>query len=70
MKNIDTSNALILIVDDTPANITVLSDALKTDYRVKIATSGQAALDILKKGFFRLLVESPWVKKSAVLVNF
>jgi diguanylate cyclase (GGDEF)-like protein len=49
MREIDISNALILIVDDTPANLTVLSDALKTDYRVKIATSGQAALDILKK---------------------
>ena len=49
MKKIDTANALILIVDDTPANLTVLSDALKSDYRVKIATSGQAALDIINR---------------------
>ena len=49
MKKPDTSKALILIVDDTPANLTVLADALKTDYRVKIATSRQAALDILNR---------------------
>jgi len=36
----------ILIVDDTPTNIQVLAEALRTDYHVKVATSGQAALAI------------------------
>ena len=35
---------LILIVDDTPTNIQVLAEALRSDYRVKVATSGKAAL--------------------------
>ncbi len=37
---------LILIVDDTPINIHVLAESLRADYRVKIATSGPAALTI------------------------
>ena len=37
---------LILIVDDTPTNIQVLAEALRADYRVKVATSGKAALTI------------------------
>jgi len=37
---------LILIVDDTPTNIQVLAEALRSDYRVKVATSGKAALAI------------------------
>ncbi|MFA7240346.1 MAG: PleD family two-component system response regulator [Sulfuricellaceae bacterium] len=37
---------LILIVDDTPTNIQVLAETLRTDYRVKVATSGKAALAI------------------------
>ena len=32
----------ILIVDDTPANLALLSDALKSDYRMKVALSGEA----------------------------
>lgn len=40
---------LILIVDDTPTNIQVLAEALRVDYRVKVATSGQAALDLIDK---------------------
>ena len=38
---------LILIVDDTATNIQVLAETLRTDYRVKVATSGQAALDLV-----------------------
>ncbi len=38
---------LILLVDDVPANLHVLAAALKTKYRIKIATSGQAALDLV-----------------------
>ena len=37
---------LILIVDDTPANIQVLADALRGDYRVKVATNGPTALEL------------------------
>jgi len=38
----------ILIVDDTPTNIQVLAENLRADYRLKVATSGQAALDIVR----------------------
>jgi diguanylate cyclase (GGDEF)-like protein/PAS domain S-box-containing protein len=38
--------ASILLVDDQPANLHVLTAALKSLYRLKIATSGQAALDL------------------------
>ena len=37
----------ILIVDDTPTNIQVLAETLRADYRIKVATNGQAALDIV-----------------------
>jgi len=40
---------LILIVDDTPTNIQVLAEALLADYRVKVATSGKAALEVVAK---------------------
>jgi diguanylate cyclase (GGDEF)-like protein len=40
---------LILIVDDTPANIQVLADALRDDYRVKVATNGPTALDLARR---------------------
>jgi len=35
---------LVLIVDDTPTNIGVISGALKDSYRTKIATNGEKAL--------------------------
>jgi len=35
---------LILVVDDTPTNIGVISGALKDSYRTKIATNGEKAL--------------------------
>ncbi|MCK9386903.1 MAG: response regulator [Sulfuritalea sp.] len=41
--------ALVLIVDDAPTNIQVLAETLRADYRVKVATSGQAALDIVDR---------------------
>ena len=37
---------LILIVDDTPTNITVISGVLKDQYRTKVATNGEKALAI------------------------
>lgn len=36
----------ILIVDDTPENISILSTVLKMLYKTKIATTGQLALEI------------------------
>jgi len=40
---------LILVVDDMPANLHVLSSALRADYRIKTATNGQAALDLASR---------------------
>ena len=37
---------LILVVDDTPLNISVITGALKDTYRTKVATSGAKALTI------------------------
>lgn len=37
---------IILIVDDTPANIQLLSGVLKETYKVKAATSGEKGLKI------------------------
>lgn len=36
----------ILLVDDTPANLKVLSDILRDEFTLSIATNGKAALDI------------------------
>jgi len=38
----------ILIVDDMAANITILSDLLQDDYKIKVAKNGQKALEIAK----------------------
>jgi putative two-component system response regulator len=45
MKNTITQ-ATVLIVDDTPQNISLLNAALMDDYTIKVATSGQQAIDI------------------------
>ncbi|OHD61628.1 MAG: hypothetical protein A2014_07735 [Spirochaetes bacterium GWF1_49_6] len=39
--------ARVLIVDDTPINIKVLSDALKDDYKISVAQSGKKALELV-----------------------
>ena len=41
-----TEQKLILVVDDTPLNISVITGALKDTYRTKVATSGAKALAI------------------------
>ncbi|GEM_PF-1269695 len=41
---------LILLVDDVPANLHVLAAALRAGYRVKTATSGAAALELVAGG--------------------
>ena len=38
----------VLIVDDMAANIAILSDLLQNSYKIKIAKSGQRALEIAK----------------------
>lgn len=42
-------NAKILIVDDTPTNLTVLFKSLKSHFQVFAALTGEAALDIVNK---------------------
>ena len=44
----DAGLATILIVDDSPENLAVLSELLQTDYRVRAATSGEKALRVVK----------------------
>jgi len=41
-----TEKATILVVDDAPDNLALLSNLLKNDYKVKIANSGERALQI------------------------
>ena len=38
--------ATVLVVDDTPANLILLAEALGTDYQVRVANSGRRALEI------------------------
>ena len=40
---------VILVVDDAPDNIQLLSGLLKADYKIKAATSGEKALTIANK---------------------
>jgi len=47
MKALDfTDSATILVVDDTPDNLSLMSGLLKDDYKVKVANSGEKALKI------------------------
>jgi len=39
---------LVLIVDDAPANIQVVHSILKDDFKIRVATSGAKALDLVK----------------------
>lgn len=43
------SKPVIMIVDDTPTNIRVLAESLRVDYRVRVASSGQAALNLIER---------------------
>ena len=40
---------ILLIVDDTPANIQILAQGLMDQYDIRVATSGMAALELLQK---------------------
>jgi len=47
MSSLDTGDKpTILVVDDTPDNLTLVSNLLKRDYRVRVAISGEKALKI------------------------
>ena len=47
MDKLDRSErATILVVDDTPENLTLMSSLLKDDYKVKVANGGEKALQI------------------------
>ena len=37
----------VLVVDDTPDNLTLMSSLLRSDYKVKLANSGERALEIV-----------------------
>ena len=41
-----TERATVLVVDDTPDNLQLMSGLLKTDYKVKVANNGERALKI------------------------
>ncbi|MFG6417180.1 HD-GYP domain-containing protein [Roseateles sp. DC23W] len=43
------SQATILVVDDTPANLTLMAQVLKPEYRVQLAVSGIKALEICQR---------------------
>lgn len=43
-----TRKATLLVVDDTPANLALMSDLLKDSYKVKVATGGARALEIAR----------------------
>ncbi len=38
----------VLIVDDIPANIAILSDLLKENYKIKVANNGQRAIELAR----------------------
>jgi diguanylate cyclase (GGDEF)-like protein len=47
---INEKHPIVLIVDDMSANITILTNLLRDDYRLKIAKDGEKALEICRSG--------------------
>lgn len=49
MKNITNADIrpVVLVVDDTPENLVLMSGLLKDDYRVRVANSGEKALGLI-----------------------
>jgi putative two-component system response regulator len=45
---IDMKKDTLLVVDDTPENLTLMAGILKDEYRVKVATTGEKALTIAR----------------------
>ena len=48
MKN---KKPAILIIDDTPTNINILTEALQAHYEIKIATSGIKAIELVQQSY-------------------
>jgi len=46
----ETDRATVLLVDDVPANLSLLSGILRDDYRIQLATSGAKALELVEAG--------------------
>ena len=46
MVNTAHDKPIILIIDDTPSNITLMSGILNNTYKVKAATNGKKGLEI------------------------
>ena len=44
----ESERATILLVDDVPANLSLLSSILRDDYRIQLATSGAKALELVE----------------------
>jgi sigma-B regulation protein RsbU (phosphoserine phosphatase) len=42
-----TEKKLVLVVDDAPANLQIVRSILKDDYKIRVATSGAKALDLV-----------------------
>lgn len=49
-------HATLLVVDDSPENLSVLSELLKNDYQVRAAINGEVALKILQKEHIDLVL--------------
>ena len=49
LKANDVGQELVLVVDDTPTNIAVVSGILKDSFRTKVATNGEKALAIVNE---------------------
>jgi sigma-B regulation protein RsbU (phosphoserine phosphatase) len=47
MANVE-EKKILLVVDDAPANLQVVNSILKDDYKIRIATSGTKALELVK----------------------
>jgi len=48
MRTYNAAKKTILVVDDTPSNLSLISDLLKDEYLVKVATGGMRALEIAR----------------------
>jgi diguanylate cyclase (GGDEF)-like protein len=46
----ESERATVLLVDDVPANLSLLSGILRDDYRIQLATSGAKALELVEAG--------------------
>lgn len=47
-NSIQDTRAIVLVVDDTPENLVLMSGLLKNDYRVRVANSGEKALSLIE----------------------